>query len=49
LVSGRVINDDGAVYLEVSKIEVLGVKTTGQEPAASLGDADALRYTEYMS
>jgi DNA polymerase-3 subunit alpha/error-prone DNA polymerase len=36
LVSGRVINDDGAVYLEVSKIEVLGVKATGEEPFALL-------------
>jgi DNA polymerase III alpha subunit len=49
LVSGRVINDDGAVCLEVSKIEVLGARAMGQEAGASLGEAHALRYADYVS
>jgi DNA polymerase-3 subunit alpha/error-prone DNA polymerase len=40
LVYGRVIDDEGAVCLEVSKIEVLGARATGEEPFA-------LRYTDY--
>jgi DNA polymerase-3 subunit alpha/error-prone DNA polymerase len=42
LVYGRVMDDEGAVSLEVSKIEVLGARATGQE-------AYALRYTDYVS
>jgi hypothetical protein len=39
LVYGRVCDDHGAVSFEVQRIEVLGVKTAGQE-------THALRYPE---
>jgi DNA polymerase-3 subunit alpha/error-prone DNA polymerase len=42
LVSGRVMDDEGAVSLEVSKIEVLGARATGEEPFA-------LRYADFLS
>lgn len=34
LVYGRVIQEEGAVSLEVQKIELLGAKSTGQETFA---------------
>jgi DNA polymerase-3 subunit alpha/error-prone DNA polymerase len=49
LVYGRVMDDQGAVSLEVGRIEVLGIKAAGQETADSPREADALRYTDCMS
>jgi DNA polymerase-3 subunit alpha/error-prone DNA polymerase len=42
LVYGRVMDDEGAMSLEVSKIEVLGARAMGQ-------DTYALRYADYVN
>ena len=42
LVYGRVMNDEGAISVEVQKIEVLGRENVGQ--AAGVFASDALRF-----